>query len=98
MIMSKIKIKGSEFSDTDLKFSVCSHLLPILDYLVKNGNSWDKGNELFTDKGGTRTLFVHKTIDYSKIEKIFEIPPFIEVNREYKSIICRRCWCDISER
>lgn len=94
MIM-KIQISGSEFSDTDLKHDVCSHLRQILKVLEENGATWDKTKPLTTDKGGARSLKLKGKINFKLISDTFELPSFIELSPEYKSIICRRCWCDI---
>lgn len=91
----KIKISGSEYSDTNLEGSVCSHLEPILNKLEEHGAKWDKSQKLKTDKGGAYTLKLKTPIDFNLIEDTFEIPHFIEISKEFNSIICRRCWCDI---
>ena len=96
--MTKIKIQGSQYSDADLKRSVCSHLKQILDLLVRNGNSFDESKPLISDpRGGGATLCVVKPINFDLIQQTFEIPAHIELNRNEKAVICRRCWCDISE-
>lgn len=91
----KIQINGSEFADTDLKYNVCSHLKKILELLEKNGATWDKNQPLCTDKGGAHSLKLKGKINFKLVHDTFEIPSFIEIAPEYKSIICRRCWCDI---
>lgn len=91
----KRKIEGSEYSDTDLTYFVCSHLQPILRFLDENGAKYDKGQKLQQDKGGAHSFKLRSKIDFHLVEKAFEIPHFIELSPEYKSIICRRCWCDI---
>lgn len=91
----KQKIEGSEYADTELTYSVCSHLQPILDCLEKNGAEFDKRKKLYTDKGGAHSLKLDSKIDFGLIETNFEIPCFIELSSDYKSVICRRCWCDI---
>lgn len=93
--MTKIKITGSEYSDTDLEKKVCSHLLPILEFLEAEGATWDKNAKLYTDKGGAHTLKINMKINFNKVAENFEIPSFIELSEEYHSIICRKCWCDI---
>lgn len=94
--MSKIKIEGSLFSDTNLESSVCTHLQPILAYLEKNGVGYDHATPMFTDKGGGWTRFVEGTIHFDQLESIFEIPSFMKFNRREKAIVCTRCWCDIA--
>lgn len=91
----KRKIVGSEFADTDLKYNICSHLKEILEVLESNGAKWDKTKPLVTDKGGAHTLKLNNKLDLQLIAHTFEIPSHIELSNEYKSVICRRCWCDI---
>ena len=91
----KRQIKGSDFADTNLEYHVCSHLKEILDVLEKNGASWDKTKPLYTDKGGAHSLKLNGKLDFKLISKIFDVPNYIELSVEYKSIICRRCCCDI---
>lgn len=91
----KTEIGGSEFADTDLQYNVCSHLTEILDVLKADGATWDKTKPLATDKGGAHSLKLNEKINFRLISKIFEIPSYVELSPEYKSIICRRCWCDI---
>lgn len=95
--MSKIEINGSEFSDTNLEYSVCSHLQPILERLERNGNGYAHGSPMRTDKGGGATRVVDKQIDFDLVDTIFEIPTFIKVSRDEKAILCTRCWCAIAE-
>lgn len=95
--MNKLKIVGSEFSDMNLKLSVCSHLKPILEFLERNGNSYDHNTPNFTDKGGGATRFIRESIDFDHLEKVFEIPSFIKLNRDEKAVVCTRCWCVIAE-
>ena len=93
--MSKRLIEGSEFADTNLDYSVCSHLQPILELLSRDGNSFDDSSPLDKRRGGS-TRLVAKPIDFELIERYFEIPKFIELNRAVRSVICRKCWCDIA--
>ncbi len=93
--MSKITIRGSEYADEELTVGVCSHLEQVLQYLT--GNKFEKyiNQASFTDKGGAHTLKINKVINFRDIENKFEIPHYIELSEKYKSIICRKCWCDI---
>ncbi len=91
----KRQIIGSEFADTNIEHNVCSHLKEILDVLESHGATWDKTKPLSTDKGGAHSLKLNGKLDFRLISKMFEIPSYIELSPEYKSIICRRCWCDI---
>lgn len=91
----KIKIEGSEFSDTNLELNVCSHLEPFLSYFETKGAKWEKQKPLLTDRGGAHTLKIKHKIDFDAVRRDFEIPRFIDLAEEYKSIVCRKCWCDI---
>lgn len=92
----KMKIEGSAFSDTDLKNKVCSHLQPILDALIENGNSFDQASPMQTDKGGGWTRIMSRPIDFHLVEEKFDIPKFIELHKNTGTIFCSRCWCDIA--
>lgn len=91
----KKKIIGSEYSDTNLNQSVCSHLQPILDVLKKNGALIADDGKMHIDKGGAYTLKLKSKINFSLLRKEFDFPDFIELSEEHGSVICRRCWCDI---
>lgn len=91
----KIRINGSESADTDLEYNVCSHLREILGVLEMEGISWDKAKPLATDKDGGHSLKLNGKINFQLISERFEVPGYIELLPKYKSVICRRCWCDI---
>lgn len=93
--MKKRHIEGSEYSDTNLEYSVCSHLQSILEVLEEHGNTFDHSAPLDKSRGGS-TRLVSKPIDFELIERTFEIPEFIEFNNPHRAVICRRCWCDIA--
>ncbi|HXT00501.1 MAG TPA: hypothetical protein VN915_07480 [Elusimicrobiota bacterium] len=95
--MTKIQIKGSEFVDPNLEFSVCSHLQPILEFLEKHGISYDHAVRLYLDKGAGAIRYVKGAIDFDLLESTFEIPAFLDVFRKNKTVFCRRCWCSIVE-
>jgi hypothetical protein len=95
--VTKSLIEGSEFADTNLDYSVCSHLQPILELLSLRGNAFDASGPLDKSRGGS-TRLVAKPIDFELIERSFEIPTFIELNRTDRAVICRKCWCDIAEQ
>lgn len=94
----KQKIIGSAGPDANLERSVCTHLLPIAGLLWERGLRWDPRGFLHTDKGGAHSLIVDGAIPFDDVEAHFELPSFIEANRRFHSIICRKCWCDITER
>src|SRR4051812_37589832 len=93
--MRKQQIQGSEFADTDLEYSVCSHLQPILKLLTENGNGYDSSKPLDRSRGGS-TCLLSKPIAFNLIEDHFEIPTFIELRKPDQSVVCRRCWCDLA--
>lgn len=95
--MIKRSIEGSEFADTNLDYSVCSHLQPILELLSQHGNRFDNSGPLDKSRGGS-TRLVSQPIDFELVEESFEIPKFIELNRPARTVICRKCWCDIAEQ
>lgn len=95
--MNKIKIQGSEYLDSNLEFSVCSHLQPILEFLEKNGISYDHTVRLYLDKGAGAIRYVRGAIDFDLLESTFEIPAFLDFFRKGKTVFCRRCWCSIVE-
>ena len=96
--MSKLKIGGSTFSDTNLETDVCSHLRPILALLVSQGNSYDPSEPLQRDKSSASRRLVNGPLDFQLIEDSFEIPKFIVLAREHGTILCQTCWCAIVER
>lgn len=95
--MSRIRIQGSEFVDSDLEFSVCSHLQPILEFLETNGNSYDHSAPMYADKGNGPTRFIKGAINFDLLESTFEFPAFIKINPKEKVVFCNRCWCNIVE-
>lgn len=91
----KIKIVGSTYADTNLENRLCSHLQPIWDFIKGKsiGVSW---REVFEkDPKGGSTLVVRGKIDFDEIERNFEFPSFVVTKRDYNSIFCKTCWCDI---
>lgn len=91
----KTKIVGSTYADTDLDGKLCTHLQPIWDFIKKKApNNIDSGDFEKDPKGGT-TLNVRGKIDFDEIERTFEYPSFVVLKREYRSIFCKTCWCDI---
>ena len=93
--MSKAQIKGSEFSDTNLEYQVCSHLKPIQDLLTENGNSFSHPSRLIKERDGASIKLLPKPIDFDLVEQSFEIPSFITLGIENNAILCERCWCEI---
>lgn len=95
--MNKIKIQGSEFLDTNLEFSVCSHLQPILEFIEKHGSNYDHAAPMYSDKGSGAIRFIAGAIKFDLLERTFEFPAFVELNKKEKTIFCSRCWCGIVE-
>ena len=96
--MGKKAIAGSEFSDTDLEYGVCSHLQPILDVLEKHGNTYDHFAPLYRDKYSESKKAVNKAIDFDLIERTFEIPRYMTLGRTDRIVLCQTCWCSIVEK
>ena len=96
--MGKLLIAGSEFSDTDLAFRVCSHLEPILEVLESSGNSYNHYDPLYRDKYSESKLILDRPINFDLIEQTFVIPPFIVLSRSKALVFCKRCWCSIVEK
>jgi hypothetical protein len=95
--MEKLSIVGSEFSDTDLEFQVCSHLLPILELLEASGNKYNHSDPLSRDKYSESKRVVEGPIDFHLISETFEIPPFLSLSPTKSTVFCQRCWCSIVE-
>ena len=51
----------------------------------------------FFEERPTDLCVVSEAIEFDLIERTFEIPAFIELNRKLRSVVCRRCWCAICE-
>ncbi len=96
--MPKLRIGGSQFAETDLQYDVCSHLLAILQLLELHGNSCERSIPLYRDKYSEHQRAVNKPIDFDLIEETFEIPSFISLNRERRTVLCQTCWCAIVEK
>ena len=52
---------------------------------------------MYADKGNGPTRFIKGAIDFGLLEKTFEFPAFIKMNRDAKVVFCNRCWCNIVE-
>jgi hypothetical protein len=96
--MDKVRIIGSQFSDTDLTFDVCSHLRPILQVLEEHGNKYDHSESLYRDKYSEAKRVMECPLDFDLIEGTFMIPHFISSSRANGAILCQMCWCSIVEK
>ena len=96
--MDKVRIVGSQFSDTDLTFDVCSHLRPILQVLEEHGNKYDYSAPLYRDKYSEAKRVMERSIDFDLIEDTFLIPHFISLSRRNGAVLCQMCWCSLVEK
>jgi hypothetical protein len=95
---NKVRIVGSEFSDVDLTFDVCSHLRPILQVLEDHGNKYDHSKPLYRDKYSEAKRVMDRPIDFDLIENTFIVPHFVLLSRPKAVILCQMCWCSIVEK
>lgn len=71
------------------------HLDQLVDVLVLHGNSIQRGAAKWrSDQGGWYTQ-LEKPIDFDLIEKVFDLPSSIHLQRAYDSIFCAKTWCYI---
>jgi hypothetical protein len=73
---------------------VYSHLDPIVDLLLANGNRLAHEFKWGENRTG---FFCHlrKDLDFDLIDKTFELPPFVRQHRENNSIECDKTWATI---
>lgn len=91
----KQKIRGSEYAD-DASNSICSHLMPIAEWLEERGHAGlSTSKPVRSERGETARVFTESPLQLDEIESAFEIPDFIIVNGEHHQIACRRCWMAI---
>jgi len=73
---------------------VYSHLEPIVDLLLDNGNGLSHDYKWGEDRTGFYCHF-RLPLDFELIEKAFELPPFVTLNRQSDSVECQRTWASI---
>jgi hypothetical protein len=66
---------------------IYSHLEPIVDWLLDQGNRLSHAYRWGADRSG---YFCHfkNTLDFDLIEVTFDLPPYVRINRETLSIEC----------
>ena len=73
---------------------VYSHLEPIVDLLLSNGNSLAKDYRWGENRTGFY-CFLQAPLDFDLIEKSFAIPESIRLDRENDVIECDHTWASI---
>lgn len=73
---------------------VYSHLEPIVDLLLANGNRLANDFKWGIDRTGYYCHLVER-LNFDLVDKSFEIPPFIKLNRQNDSIECAQTWAVI---
>ena len=73
---------------------VYSHLEPIVDLLLRNGNSLAKDFRWGENRSGFY-CFLQAPLDFDLIEKSFVIPESIRLDRENNEINCDHTWASI---
>ena len=68
------------------------NLLPIVHALVAHGNRVrPPGTPFYQDRDGWRCDFV-EPIDFALIDRLFELPPMIELSRTWGTVLDRDTW------
>ena len=87
MIEIQSQLKGSKFA----------HLDPIVDSLIKHGNSIVSGNSRWIETKDGWLCVLSKPIDFSLISREFKLPPSIKCYPSRGSIACDTTWSAIIE-
>jgi hypothetical protein len=74
-----------------------SHLLPILDGLVANGNAPVNRAGFYMTRDGYRCDLT-RSIDFGLLRRTFEFPPTIILSEELDSLFCKNSWVQIVGR
>lgn len=93
----KIEIIESPFRPATKK-SVCSHLAPIVDLLEKNGHIFDWNTGVIPDKAAGNILLAESSIDFNLIDRMVNVPEYINVDRSRDLIFCKKCWCAVEKK
>lgn len=70
------------------------HLEPIVDLLLANGNQLSREYRWGENRTGFY-CFLKRSLDFDLIERTFELPSFVRLNREEDAIECDRTWATI---
>lgn len=73
---------------------VYTHLEPIVDLLLNNGNRLARDYRWGENRSGFY-CFLQQPLDFKLIESTFELPSFIRIDRENNSIQCDQTWASI---
>ena len=73
---------------------VYSHLEPIVDLLLTNGNSLSHEYRWGENRTGFYCHLQHR-LDFDLIESTFEFPSFVRLNRQNDSVECDQTWASI---
>jgi len=73
---------------------VYSHLEPVVDILLENGNKLARDYKWGENRTGFYCL-LQKPIDFDLIERTFEIPSYVRLDRQSSVIECDLSWVTI---
>jgi hypothetical protein len=73
---------------------VYSHLEPIVDLLLKEGNELARGYRWGENRTGYYCFLV-KPVDFDLIESTFLLPPNVRLDRDEDSVECDVTWASI---
>lgn len=93
----KIEIVESPFEPAT-RLSVCSHLVPIVNFLEKCGAEFDWAAGVIPDKAVGNILLSEDDIDFVLIEDNFNIPDYLFLDRFRNMIFCKKCWCVVEKK
>jgi len=71
-----------------------SHLEPIVDALLVDGNELMTKSKFYLDRDGWRSDLKYP-INFQLLNKEFEIPSSILLSEEHDSILCQNTWVEI---
>ena len=88
--MNEPKVKIREAGDHPY-----AHLLPIVELLVRDGNSPVTQEAFYEDRDGWR-CDLRLPIDFALIQSAFEFPRSIALSQERDAILCQHTWTVIA--
>jgi len=71
-----------------------SHLEPLIDALLEDGNELIKGSKFYLDRDGWRSDLKYP-INFQILKDKFVIPSSILLSEEHDSILCKNTWIEI---
>lgn len=84
----------SEITLNPLARPIYLHLEPIVDLLLTNGNELSLKFKWGENRTGFYCFLKHP-LDFDLIERIFNIPSFVRLDKEGDAIECDRTWTTI---